>query len=317
MVEADVFTARAEDETASFKAAGSGNSFESNNYRTMNYEEPVQQASDDSSGDNVIDMKKYKIKSDLFVLGGSLLVNSAPIIADIVAHKNDATPHKVDKGSVIRLGLSALTPVVKLVDDSLLGGKIQEKTHGALDDIGNIVNIICAYPAIHSWVSTSTQNISRQSQNKSQIPISGSIKFQAAMGIINIITPYVSSRLAMPNLTLSQKIATCLPLPMIGKVVTHFCKTGVMAPYYQTASAIYNGVNAATHGLRPVVRNNPGSTSNKVLSNVESTIGLIGDLTGMSNRGIGYSGYGGNYYDSYGRGNTYGGYNVGHWGGGF
>ena len=61
--------------------------------------------------ENPLDVeRKKKIKSDIFTLLGSAIVNAVPIVVDAIKHRKDTVPYKVNKTQIARLGTSIAIP---------------------------------------------------------------------------------------------------------------------------------------------------------------------------------------------------------------
>ena len=87
--------------------------FNESNTNTMNNDMDQQQF---NAYDPAVVERKRKIKTDVFTLITSGVINGIPIAIDVLKHRKDVVPHKVEKRDLVRFGVSMIMPTIQVVD---------------------------------------------------------------------------------------------------------------------------------------------------------------------------------------------------------
>ena len=254
--------------------------------------------------EQAIDMaRKQRIKTNLIVAGTTIVFNAIPIIIEHFKHRKDPVPYKCNKSNFVRLGISSLIPILSTVDDLMLNGKIQNKV--PLSDIGNIVNIVSAYPAAHKSLNDFVTNVVRTNSNKQPIPTDPSVTHSAWVGVANIAAPYIVGKLTNDNLSFGEKVNSTIPLPIVGRFIrTFMMRDPNLARVYDVGTNVVRAASGINRSIGSAVRPSQGSTVNKAIDKANGLLDTASELMGL---GRGNSGYGNNNRGNYGNGG--GGYN--------
>lgn len=251
-------------------------------------------------------VKRQRVKTNLFTTGTTIVFNSLPIVVDKIKHRKDTVPYKINKLQLGRLLISSCIPLLKTVDDFALKGKIQEKI--PLSDIGNVVNIVAAYPATHKTINNFVTNLSREKSNKPKLPIDKSVTMAAWTGTANIIAPYIVNKLTDNNLSFGEKINSVIPIPIAGRFIKQFMtRNPELARAYDVGTNVVRAANGINRSVGGAVRPSSGSIVNKTIDTTSSVLDTVSGLLGMGKNSNGYGRNGGGYtqggynsFDSYG-----------------
>lgn len=250
--------------------------------------------------------RKRKIKSDVFTLLGTAIINAAPLLIDAIKHHKDPVPHKVDKGQVAKLGVSLVVPAIQAFDTIVLGSKIQntieEKTPFKLSDVRNVVNVIQAYPSTKTTLTNYMMNVSRQANGKQQIAQNPAIKTAAYTACVNVVAPYVIDKFCDNNLTFVEKCSSVIPIKIFGGLFKKFMSTDAkLQQAYNVGTSLIQVASYGNKNLSSAVRSNNGRPSGAANS-FGTFLDIAQDLVGMNRGNVSRYNDG---YDGWNRGSSF------------
>ena len=251
--------------------------------------------------------RKRKIKSDVLTTLSAAAINLTPIIIDNIKHRKDPVPYRQNKSDIIRFGLSMLIPSFQLFDTVALGGKIQnkisEKTPFKLSDIGNVVNLIQAYPSTHKVIVNYFSNVSKQANGQQQVITNDHTKRDAIFTCANLISPYIMNKMSDDRYTVIERFSSIIPIKMFGGLVRKFAGTNpTLQNAYSMATTCLQVADFGNKKFNTAVRSNNGMNSNK--ANVFGTIlDVAQDAMGMNRGNI--SRFNDGYYDGWNGGSRF------------
>lgn len=246
---------------------------------------------------------KRKKKADLTSAIVTTSVNALPIVVDVIKHRKDPTPYRINKNDLVCFGIASALPIFQAVDTLAFGGKCQskinEKLNGNLsfNDIRNIVNLVNLYAPAHDLIRKTMEQASAKANNIQPMPIDSFTKARAAIGFTTLVTPFVAEKLSDESKSIASRVGSILPIPFIGSIVRRFVSNSNNAKVqgvYQLANAALNVANTANRSLTPAVRATSfGNSANKVSSELDSAISFASQILGSPRGSIGGGMYGG------------------------
>jgi hypothetical protein len=231
---------------------------------------------------------KHKVSKDVGTLVATALWKLLPLSYERNKNKHNKIPTRINKGQIVSTAISLAIPTIKVIDDIILKGKLQEKFDSKspvkIDHLQNLVNVVQAYPSTHDILKSFSDNtiLKRRGQPPTVVPLE--VKADAILGAINIITPHLADRFTDPNLTVSEKIYSFVPFPFIGTFVRGFMKNN---PKLQKVYNMGEGLlDVARHGS-DVLSNitDPNTKVGSTAANTSNVIRTIQSAVGMNNRG--------------------------------
>lgn len=253
--------------------------------------------------------KKHRIKSDVFSLVATGVINGLPIVIDAIKNKKNNVPYKVDKQSAIKFGVSMILPTIKAVDTIALNGKIQTtietKTPFKFSDIQNVANIVQAYPSTHRALTQFMSNVQAQSTGKAQVTANKDVTRDAILGCLNTVSPYVVDKFCDDNMTFVEKCSSVIPIKIFGGLVRKFVSTNPkLQQGYDMITSVVRVADYGNKTLSTAVRSN-SNMRNNASNTLGSVLDVVQDLTGMTRGNISrygdqYDGWnGGSRFNSY------------------
>ena len=280
--------------TENFESSTSNSDFNDEKIGDYNYDENID-ASYNLSGTDLREearLHKCKVKSDFLVIGASVITNGIPILVDNINRKRQGLPPTVQKDRLVKFGVNSAVPLLMLVDDVFLKGKIQKKI--PLSDVRNVVNIVSAYPNTHKVINATIDNNFRKSTGRAKIDVDKARNVELVLDLTNIVTPYIASKMTDDSLNFVEKVKSAVPVPIVGFMVKKICNLNPnLRRAYDNGSTLVRIASGATKSLGSAMRSNPNSTVGKATSTLGDILDTVSDLTGV-NRGGGFGG--GNYY---------------------
>ena len=269
--------------------------------RTNDFVENDESYGNTKTIENTLDVeRKKKIKSDIFTLLGSAIVNAVPIVVDAIKHHKDPVPYKVNKSQIARLGTSIAIPALQAIDTLALNSKLQntleEKTPIKLSDIRNVVNITLAYPSTKVALTNYMTNVSRQATGRQQVVQNPTAKRDAIVSCANVISPYIVDKFCDENLTFVEKCSSVLPIKIFGGLFKRFMSTDPkLQQVYDVGTTMINIASYGNNKMSSAVRSNNGRPSSAV-NTLGTFLDIAQDMTGMSRGNIsrfndGYNGW--------------------------
>lgn len=246
--------------------------------------------------------RKRKIKSDVFSLIASGVINGIPIAIDALKHRKDVVPHKVEKRDLVKFGVSMIMPAVQVIDTVVLKNKIQnsieEKTPFKFGDIRNVANIIQAYPATHSAIKNFMSNVQKQSTGQIQVETNPNVKRDAVLGCLNTISPYVIDKFCDPSATFVEKCSSVIPLKIFGGLVRKFASTSPkLQQVYDVGTSLVRVADYGNKTLGSAVRANSNMRTGAV-NTLGTLLDVVQDATGMTRGNV--SRFNDDRFDSWG-----------------
>lgn len=248
------------------------------------------------------EQRKRKIKSDVFSLIASGVINGAPIVIDAIKHRKDIVPYKTNTKDLVKFGVSMVLPAIQAVDTLALKGKIQntiaEKTPFKFDDIRNVVNIVQAYPATHAAVKNFMSNVQAQSNGQIQVETNPNVKRDAILGCLNTVSPYVVDKFCDPNTTFVEKCSSIIPLKIFGGLVRKIVSTNPkLQQAYDVTTSLVRVADYGNKTLGSAVRSNSNMKTGAA-NTLGALLDVVQDATGMTRGSV--SRYNDDRYDSWG-----------------
>ncbi len=228
---------------------------------------------------------KRKVRSDTYTAVSTIGINVAPIIIDVLKHRHDATPYKIPKSDLVRVGIVSALPTIQLIDTlwnkSRIQNTIAEKTPFKFGDIRNLVNIVNVYPAAHSAALNFMGNVSRSVEGKQQIDLRNHVKRDAFIGLSTLVSPYVFDKFSDERMTFTQKMSSVIPIKMFGSFVRRMADTNpTLRRGYDVMTAVVRAADFGNRQLSAAVKPNQNGRSN-AQNQLGSVLEVVQDIAGI------------------------------------
>lgn len=281
-----------------------------NDFAETQYDENMSAAISDEDLEKAECLRARKTNIWTFITTG--VINSIPILTEVIRQKKNHAPVKVSSNSIVKLVSSLVVPSISVIDSVCLNGKIdstiKNKVGVQLSDVRNMVNIVHSYASTHNVITTYVQNQTAMAKGQPVTPVLPSIKEEAIVTNITTIAPYIVGKFTDSKLTFTEKCASIVPIKIFGGWVRRFVSTNPkLQEGYNVLTSAVKVVDFTNKTMGSAVRSNNGLAKTSNLNNtVGSAIDFLTDALGQNRGNISRYGMNPGYgYDGWNGGNSF------------